>query len=118
MSRPRFLIDHDFDEDIIDGALRLEPRIEVVRCRDVGLSQSADPVMLAFAAENDLIVLSHDVNTLAAEAYARIAAGQPMPGLFLVRQLTPIGAAIRGLLTVWSASESEEWVDRVEFLSR
>ena len=39
-----------------------------------------------------------------------------MPGLILVPQWLGIGAAIEELLPVLGASESEEWMDRVEFL--
>jgi hypothetical protein len=46
----------------------------------------------------------------------RIAAGIPMPGLFVLRPRTSIGQAIDALLLVDSCSEADEWQDRVEFL--
>jgi hypothetical protein len=116
MSRPRFLADHDLNEHIVDGVLRREPALEFVRARDVGLSDRPDAEVLAYAAANGFLVVSHDVNTMPAEAYARVAAAQPMPGLLMVHQAQPIAPIIDTLVLIWSASEAEEWQDQVRFL--
>jgi hypothetical protein len=116
MSRPRFLADHDLNENIIDGILRREPAIEIIRCRDVGLSDRPDPEILAFAAVQGLLVVSHDLNTMPGFAYERVAGGHSMPGLFMVRQTKPIGPVIEDLVMIWSASEAEDWQDQVRFL--
>jgi hypothetical protein len=49
-------------------------------------------------------------------AAATIAAGQQFPGLFLVRQTTPVRAAIETIVLTWSASEHDEWRNQVVFL--
>jgi predicted nuclease of predicted toxin-antitoxin system len=116
MSRPRFLADHDLNEHIVDGVLRREPALEFTRLREVDLSDKPDTEVLAFAADSGFIVVSHDVNTMPAQAYARSAAGQPMRGLLMVRQAQAIAPVIESLLLIWSASEAEEWQDQVRFL--
>jgi predicted nuclease of predicted toxin-antitoxin system len=116
MSRPRFLADHDLNEHIVAGVLRREPALEFVRARDVGLSDRPDAEVLAFAAANGFLLVSHDVNTMPAQAYARVAAAQPMSGLLMVRQAQPIASVIDTLVLIWSASEAEEWHDQVRFL--
>ena len=116
MSRPRFLADHDLNEQIIDGVLRRGPALEFLRARDLALHQLPDPEVLAFAAANGLLLVSHDVNTMPGYAYARLAAGQAMSGLFMVRQTEPIASVIDSLVLVWSASEAEDWQDQVRFL--
>src|ERR1700730_10175442 len=102
MSRPRFLADHDLNEHIIDGGLLREPALEFIRVREEGLSDRPDPEVLAFAAEHRLLVVSHDVNTMPGLAYARLAAGESMSGLFMVQQTQPIGAVIDNLVLIWS----------------
>ena len=42
----RFVIDEDFDNDILRGLLRRLPAIAIVRAQDVGLSGAKDPVVL------------------------------------------------------------------------
>jgi hypothetical protein len=49
-------------------------------------------------------------------AYARLAAGESMAGLFLVHQSAPLTPIVDSLVLIWSASEVEEWAGRVEFL--
>ena len=116
MSRPRFLADHDLSEHIVIGALRQEPGLEFVRVREVGMSESSDAEILAFAQNEALIVVSHDVNTMPAAAYARLAVGDSFPGLFMVQQTLPIGPVIEGIVLIWSASELEAWKDQVVYL--
>ena len=35
------------------------------------------------------------------------------PGLFIISQRTDVLAAAEGLLLTWSASEAEEWINRI-----
>jgi len=116
MSRPRFLADHDLNEHIVHGVLRREPAIEFVRVRDVGLHEHSDAEVLEYAATHQLIVVSHDVNTMTAEAYARIREAAPAAGLLLVKQSNPVGMVIDDLILIRSTSEAEEWQNAVSFL--
>jgi Domain of unknown function (DUF5615) len=116
MSRPRFLADHDFNEHIVVGVRRREPTIEFNRVRDLGMSERLDAEILEYADRQGLIVVSHDVNTMPAAAYARLAVNKTIGGLLMVQQTSPVGAIIDNLLLVWSASEAEEWNNQVCFL--
>ena len=69
MSRPRFLADHDLNEHIVDGVHRREPALEFIRARDVGMSDRSDTEVLAYAAQQGFIVVSHDVNTMTNAAF-------------------------------------------------
>lgn len=116
MTQPRFLADHDLNEHIVSGVLRQEPTIYFTRARDEGLSRRSDAEVLAFTDRESLLVVSHDVNTMPAAAYARIADGGSFPGLLMVQQASPIRAVIDSLVLIWSTSELEEWKDQVAFL--
>jgi hypothetical protein len=116
MSRPRFLADQDFNEHIIQGVLRHEPAIEFKRLRDIGLDTKTDFDVLDYAAKENWIVVSHDVNTMSAAASERSSSGNPVHGLFLVHQRSALGPVIDCLVLVWAASEAEEWLSRVVFL--
>jgi predicted nuclease of predicted toxin-antitoxin system len=116
MSRPRFLADHDLNGHIVTGAMRREPALEFVRARDVGMSERPDAEVLAYAADNGFIVVSHDVNTMPSAAYARMSSYQRMLGLLMVKQSDLVGTIISCLIVIWSASEAEEWENQVCFL--
>jgi hypothetical protein len=116
MSRPRFLADHDLNERIIIGVLRREPTVEFHRVRDFGLEEGPDGVVLAHAASEGFIVISHDVNTMISAARDRVAAGQPMAGLLMSQQTDPVGPIIESLILLWSATDAEEWRNLICFL--
>jgi len=116
MTRPRFLADHDLNEHLVTGVVRLHPEIEFVRVRDVGLADASDLDVLGYASRMSLCVVSHDVNTMTAAVAATIGSGGSFPGLFMVRQTTPVRVAIESLVLVWSASDQDEWRNQVVFL--
>ena len=116
MSRPRFLANHDLTEAIVVGLLRREPAVEFLRLREWGMADRPDEEVLEHAAREGLLIVSHDVNTMTANAGKRIAAGLAMPGVFLVYQGEAVGMIIEELITIWAASEAEEWEDQVVFL--
>jgi Domain of unknown function (DUF5615) len=116
MSRPRFLADQDFNEHIVVGVIRREPAIEFVRLRDVALARHPDTEVLAYAAAEGLLVVSHDVNSMIDEAYARLTTEEPLSGLLMVQQRGAIAPVIESLVLIWSASEAEEWRGRVVYL--
>ncbi len=116
MSRPRFLADHDLNEHIITGTLRREPGIEFSRVRAFGLSDASDNAVLDFAQRQGLLVVSHDVNTMPAAAYARLSSGGSFLGLIMVQQTLPVATVIDNLLLVWSGTDLEDWTNQVVFL--
>jgi predicted nuclease of predicted toxin-antitoxin system len=116
VSRPRFLADNDLNDAIVVGSRRREPAAEFARLRDLGLAAWSDPDVLDFAAHENWIVVSHDVNTMRDAAYKRLAANLPMNGLLLASQRTPVSSIIESLLVIWVASEAEEWAGQVGFL--
>ena len=77
----RWLADENFNNDILRALVRRCPEVDVVRAQDVGLNGADDPALLAWAAQEDRVTLTHDVTTLTAHAYARVNADQPMPGV-------------------------------------
>ena len=60
----RFLADVCFNGSVFRALQRSNPQLDIVRAQDVGLNGEPDPRVLAWAAEQGRLVLSHDVNTL------------------------------------------------------
>jgi predicted nuclease of predicted toxin-antitoxin system len=113
---PRFLADEDFDRNIVTGVLRRLPTVDVIRVQDAGLSGAEDPDILDWAASNERIVLTHDTRTMIDYAKARLAIGQPMPGMIVVRQRMPIGIAIEELTVIALCSGASEWENQIRFI--
>jgi predicted nuclease of predicted toxin-antitoxin system len=112
----RLLSDENFNGDIVRGLLLRRPDLDLVRVQDVGLAETDDPDILAWAAENSRILLTHDRATMPDFAYARVAAGQAMPGVFVLNDRLPVRQAIDELLLINACSEQGEWAGRVQYL--
>ena len=112
----RLLIDENFDQRILRG-LRLEiPGIDYIVVQDTKLKGLRDPLLLAWAAENQRIIVTHDVNTMPRHAYDRVRAGQPMPGVIVIPEDFSVGKAIEELATMVECCEPEEMINQVKYL--
>ncbi|MBI5669497.1 MAG: DUF5615 family PIN-like protein [Chloroflexi bacterium] len=112
----RFLADENFDNRILRGLLRVKPDLDVVRAQDTEISGAEDPILLEWAAKEERILLTHDVETRVGFAYERVKAGLPVPGVFEIRDTVPIGVAIDELILIIEASNPAEWKDKVSYI--
>ena len=112
----RLAADENFNGDIVRGLLRRIPQVDIVRIQDAGLSGADDPSVLQWAADQGRVLITHDISTLAKCALGRVAAGQPMPGVFEVRSVAPIGQAIDDLILLVECSIEGEWEGQLRFL--
>ncbi len=108
----RLLADENFNGDIVRGLLLREPDLDIVRVQDVGLAGVDDPDVLAWAAGNNRIVLTHDRATMSDYAYDRVAAGEGMAGVFILNDRLPVGRAIEEILLLVACTEQAEWNGR------
>ncbi len=108
----RFQADADFNEDIVSGLLRREPRIDFRTATAARLRGLGDPEVLTIAAEEGRILVSHDRKTLP-HNFAAFIQTQTSPGVFIISQKTDLLLAIEGLLLIWAASEAKEWTNRI-----
>ncbi|MCU0536394.1 MAG: DUF5615 family PIN-like protein [Hydrococcus sp. Prado102] len=112
----KFLADENFDNTIVRGLLRRQPDIDIVRVQDVGLSGEDDPTVLEWAAQEDRILLTHDVATITRYAYERIAESKPMPGVIEVTTDAAIGKIIEDILILLSCSHDGELEGQIYYL--
>lgn len=116
MSTVRFLADHDLNEHIVEGVRRREPAIEFLRVRDVGLQTRPDIEVLSYAHREQLLLVSHDVNTMTTAAASRLDESLGLSGSLLVPQSKAVGSVIESLLLIWSATAAEDWENPITFL--
>lgn len=96
--------------------MRRHPDLDIVRIQDTEVFEAEDPAVLAWAAREGRILLTHDIRTMPDFAYARVHEGEPLPGVFIVNDQAPMGQVIDDLLIVLGASDAGEWKNRVIYL--
>ena len=75
-------------------------------------------MLLAWAAANDRVVITHDLDTMPRDALARVEAGLPMGGVIAILQPYSIGKAAEELTLLAHCSRAGEWAGRIAYLSR
>lgn len=66
---------------------------------------------MLYAAQNDLILLTHDTHTMPthfAAFLARLGPGEYSPGVWYTPQTLAVGVAIRAILEAWLCSAHNE----------
>jgi hypothetical protein len=111
-----WLADENFNNDIPRALFRRNPGIDVVRAQDLGLTGTGDEVLLAWAAEQNRVLLTHDVSTITAYAYQRVLNREPMPGVFEVGCDAPMRSAVNDILPLTECSNRDEWEGQVRYL--
>jgi Domain of unknown function (DUF5615) len=112
----RLAADENFNNDIVRGIIRRNPQIDIVRAQAAGLAGTDDPTVLAWAAQSQRVLLTHDAATITHYAYERVRAGQVMPGVFEVRRSVALGQAIEDILLIVECSLEGEWEGQVRYL--
>jgi hypothetical protein len=110
------LADENFNNDIIRGIRRRSDDVDIVRVQDVDLGGADDPTVLEWAAQNQRVLLTHDVSTMTRFAYNRVREGRPMPGVFEVSRKVSLSVAIEEILLLAECSTPGEWEGQVRYL--
>jgi hypothetical protein len=112
----RFAADENLNADIVRGLLRVDPAIDVVRLQDCGLGGASDSQVLAWAAAEGRVLVTHDRETMVAFARARIEAGLAMPGLIVAGRRSGVGRTIEDLRLIVRASDPGDRAGQICFL--
>ncbi len=112
----RLLADENFNGRILRALRRRFPSLDVVRAQDTELSGADDPTLLQYAAKENRVVLTHDVETLVGYAWTRVRSGLPMPGVLVALTEKPIGQVIDDLELLLQAGRPEELAGQIRYL--
>lgn len=88
----RYQADADLNHAIVTGVLRRESAVDFQSAFVAGLEGVKDPDVLAIAAQQQRVLVSHDRKTMPAEFAAFIANSQSA-GVIIVSRRLPIEAA-------------------------
>lgn len=110
--RVRFQADADLNEDIVKGVLRREPGVDFRTATESNLRTLSDTEVLALAAREGRVLVSHDRRTMP-HAFASFIQTSTSSGVLIVSQKIDLLSAIDGILLVWSASEDKEWTNQL-----
>ena len=103
------------------ATLRREPTLDLQLATaargGVGLRSIPDTQVLAVAAPEGRMLLSHDHHTMPIH-FGEFITTRASPGVIIIPQRMLISVAVEWIMTIWAASEAEEWVNQILILPR
>lgn len=111
----RFQADADFNHIIVKATLRREPSVDFQTAQAAGLVGAPDPEVLALAAQAGRVLVTHDRKTMPTH-FAAFIGHTASSGVIVIPQKLPVRVAVEDLILIWTASEAEEWRNRIQVL--
>lgn len=109
-------IDENFDHHILRALLRRVPELDVKTVQQASLHGASDPDVLAWAASEGRVLLTHDVQTVTRFAYERVERGEPMPGVIEIPSRATVTEILDDLVLVVTCSVAADCNDQVVYL--
>ncbi|HYH85839.1 MAG TPA: DUF5615 family PIN-like protein [Pyrinomonadaceae bacterium] len=111
----RYQADADLNEDIVTGVCRRAPDVDFQTAHEARLAGMSDSEVLALAASEQRILVTHDRKTMPGH-FGEFIKSRKSPGLFIIPQHAELPLVIEELILIWSASEAEEYVNSIRAL--
>ena len=111
----RFQADADLNQVIVSAVMRRVPAIDFRTATSAGLPGLKDQEVLTAAARDGRILVTHDQATMP-RYLVQFTRSQHSPGVIVVPQYLPLREVADDLILIWTATEAEEWTDRIAFL--
>jgi hypothetical protein len=114
--RLRFQADADLNQVILHAVMRREPALDFPTAEAAGLAGLCDPAVLALAARDGRVLVTHDQKTMPRH-FAAFISTETSPGVLIIPQRLSVAIAAEDLILIWSSMDAEEWRNTIRFLS-
>ena len=111
----RFQADADLNQIIVTALVRRVPQIDFRRATAASLAGLKDADVLALAARDGCILVTHDQTTMPTH-FGEFVSSTPSPGLIIVPQTVPVQEVVDSLILIWAATQPEESINRFSYL--
>jgi hypothetical protein len=111
----RFQADADFNRIIVKAVLRREPSVDFQTAQAARLVGLHDEEVLTITAREGRVLVSHDRKTMPRH-FAEFIARETSSGVIIVPQRLAVRRAVDDLILIWTASDAEEWINRIQIL--
>lgn len=111
----RLQADADFNQIIVSAVVRRYPEIDFRTATAAGLAGLKDTEVLALAGRDGRILVTHDYATMP-KYFGDFIRTTPSPGLLVVPQSLAVREVVDALILMWTATQPEEWVNRIVYL--
>lgn len=108
----RFQADANLNQIILLATVRHEPAIDFQTAMAAGLASLSDKEVLAMAAREGRVLVTHDRKTMPRH-FSEFITTDTSPGLLIIPQHLSVASAVEDLILIWFATEADEWINRI-----
>lgn len=112
MTKIRFQADADLKQAIVTGTIRRQANLDFQSANEAQLEGVKDSEVLAIAARESRVLVTHDRKTMPTE-FGRFITSHTSSGVLILSQKLSIGDGIDAIILVWEASAAEEWINQI-----
>ena len=118
MSTIRYLLDENVDPLFRTELLRYEPEMVVWRIGDPTTPSrgTSDPDILIWCEENAFILVTNNRKSMPQHLQVHLSEGRHSSGILELNPSMSIGETIEELVLIWSASDIDEYRDKLLYL--
>ncbi len=87
-----------------------------MRAQALGFERTVDPDLLEWAWQERRVIVTHDVQTMPRDAWARVRRGQSFAGLIEVDDQAPLGTVIEDILLLIEGLDKDEWENQIRYV--
>ena len=111
----RFQADADLNQLLVSAVIRREPKINFQTAFQAKLANLDDLQVLQFAADEQRIIVTHDRRTMPYH-FAEFVKESTSSGVIIVSQQISVHQFAEDILLIWSATEMDDWTNRIAAL--
>ena len=112
MDKVQFQADADLNQDIVTGVLHQQPTISFQTAHAAKSKGVQDADVLALAAQQKRILVTHDRRTMPTE-FANFIVHNQSSGVLIISRNTSLAIVIEELILIWSLTTADEWINRI-----
>ena len=111
----RIQADADFNQIIVAALVRRQPSVDFRTAAVASLRGLSDADVLAFAAREKRILVTHDAKTMPRH-FGDFVLSQESAGVIVVPQHLSVATVVDELLLIASATSPHDWTNRICYL--
>ena len=111
----RFQADADLNQIIVAALVRRAPGVDFRTAEVAHLKGLDDPEVLALAASEGRVLVTHDSRTMPGH-FGAFVESHRSAGVIVIPQHLPVSVAVDELLLIWSATSAGDWANRICYL--
>jgi hypothetical protein len=112
----RLLADENLPAAVVSGMRRRLPGLDLVTVQELAFRGRTDPVLVDWCIQEGRVLVTQDIRTIPPLIGARIASGQPVCGVIIVKQHGSLADTLFDLEMICLTTSIADWTQVVAYI--